>query len=274
LRVESRNPICGEKIVTDAEGPKWKKLPRLLWGKGWIRYPAILLAIVVALFLLLVLTDRVIMPTVVHWGNVGVIPDLTDLSLDQAQEVLENKGLGLEVTSEVYDLAKPPGTILSQVPGPNSRVREGRSVKVVVSKGGKTVLVPKLQGVSMRQAELLLAHEDLELGDVGWVASDSFPQDVVIASTPSFDTPVPQGMSINLTVSLGLQPDSVEVPDLLGMNLQASRKRLREIGLQLGRIKSRSNDDFLPETILSQSPAAGLRVQRGTEINVEISTTE
>ena len=58
------------------------------------------------------------------------------------------------------------------------------------------------------------------------------------------------------------------------MNLQASRKRLREIGLQLGKIKSRNNDDFLPETILSQSPAAGLRVLRGTEINVEISTTE
>jgi beta-lactam-binding protein with PASTA domain len=260
--------------MTDAEGTKWKGMPQRLWGKGWIRYPVILLAVLAGLFLLLVVTDRVIMPTIVHWGNVGVIPDLTGLSLDEAKGVLEKKGLGLEVTSEVYDLTKPPGTILSQIPGPNSRVREGRSVRVIVSKGGKTVLVPKLQGVSMRQAELLLAHEDLDLGDVSWVASDSFPQDVVIASTPSFDTPVPQGMSINLTVSLGLQPDSVVVPDLLGMNLQAGKKRLREIGLQLGKIKSRNNDDFLPETILGQSPAAGLKVQRGTEINVEISTTE
>jgi beta-lactam-binding protein with PASTA domain len=260
--------------MTDADGTRWKGIPRLLWGKRWVRYPAILLATLAGLFLLLVLTDRVIMPTVVHWGSVGVIPDLTGLSLDQAKGILEGKGLGVEVTSEVYDLTQPPGTVLSQIPGPNSRVREGRSVKVIVTKGGKTVLVPKLQGVSMRQAELLLAHEDLDLGEVSWVASDSFPQDVVIASTPSFETPVPQGMSINLTVSLGLEPDSVQVPDLLGMNLQASKKRLREVGLQLGKIKSRNNDDFLPETILSQSPAAGLRVQRGTEIDVEISTTE
>jgi beta-lactam-binding protein with PASTA domain len=260
--------------MTDAEGMAWKRILRRMWGKWWIRYPAILAAVLASLLFLLVVTDRVILPTVVHWGSVGVIPDLTGMSLDEAKGVLENKGLGLEVTSEVYDLSKTPGTILSQIPGPNSRVREGRSVKVIVSKGGRTVLVPKLQGVSMRQAELLLAHEDLELGDVSWVASDSFPQDVVIASTPSFDTPVPQGMSINLTVSLGLQPDSVTVPDLLGMNLQAGKKRLREIGLQLGKIKSKNNEDFLPETILSQSPTAGLKVERGTEINVEISATE
>jgi len=260
--------------MTDATGTKWRRTFQPVWRRRWIRYPVILLGAGLSLFLLLLLADRVIMPTVVHWGKVGVIPDLTGLSLDEATEVLDDKELKLEVTSEVYDPSRPPGTVLSQIPGPNSRVREGRSVKVIVSKGGETVLVPKLQGVSMRQAELLLAHEGLGLGDVSWVASDSFPENVVIASTPSFETPVPQGMSINLTVSVGLEPDSVKVPDLLGINLEESKRILREIGLQLGKIKSKVNDDFLPETILSQSPAAGLMVPRGSEIEVEMSTTE
>ena len=49
---------------------------------------------------------------------------------------------------------------------------------------------------------------------------------------------------------------------------------LREIGLQLGKIKYTVNDDFLPETVLDQSPASGLKVERGTAIRVEVSTTE
>jgi beta-lactam-binding protein with PASTA domain len=245
-----------------------------VWRKRLLRYPVLMVMTIASSFLLLLLVDRVILPFVVHWGEVGVIPDLTDLSLEDAESILDDKGLKLQVSAEVYDLTKPPGTILSQVPQPNSRVREGRFVRVTVSKGGKTVLVPKLQGISIRQAELLLAHQGLEMGDVSWIPSDSFPEDVVIASTPSFETPVPFGMSINLRVSLGSQPDTVEVPNLLGMNIQESRKVLREIGLQLGRIDLKVNQDFLPETILGQFPPPGVKVERGTEMKLEVSTTE
>ncbi len=260
--------------MSEAAGAKVRQIFESVWRRRLVRYPAILAGTVVALLLLLILVDRVIMPVAVHWENVGVIPDLTGLSLEDAETMLDDKGLKLEVSAEVYDPAMPPGTILSQIPGPKNRVREGRYVKVTVSKGGKTVLVPRLQGISIRQAELLLAHQGLEMGDVSWVPSDSFPEDVVITSTPSSETPVPYGMSVNLRVSLGSEPDTVEVPDLLGRNLEESRMILREIGLQLGKIKYTVNDDFLPETVLDQSPAGGLKVERGTAIRVEVSTTE
>ena len=176
--------------------------------------------------------------------------------------------------AEVHDPTKPPGTILSQIPHPNTRVREGRFVRITVSKGGKTVLVPKLEGVSIRQAELLLIHEGLELGEVSWTPSDSFPKDVVIASTPSSETSVPHGMSVNLRVSLGIKPDTVVVPDLLGMNLEESKKILREIGLQLGKTKFKVNNDFLPGTILRQSLKPGQKIVRESKIVLEVSTTE
>lgn len=253
---------------------KVKQVLAFIWQKRSVRYPLLAVGILAALVFLMFLADRVIMPVVVHWGQPSAVPDLGDLSLEEAKTVLNRKGLKLEVLAEVYDPAKPPGTILSQIPQPNSRVREGRFVKVTVSKGGKTVLVPRLQGISMRQAELLLAHAGLELGDVSWVSSDSFPQDVVIASMPSFETPVPHGLSINLRVSLGTRPDTVVVPDLLGKNLQECRKILREIGLQLGDTEQVVNEDFLPGTILSQSPPSGLKVRRGSEVELEVSATE
>jgi serine/threonine-protein kinase len=140
--------------------------------------------------------------------------------------------------------------------------------------GGKTVLVPSLDGVSIRQAELLLVHEGLDLGDVSWVPSDSFPEDVVIATTPSSGTSVPHGMSVNLKVSLGAKPASVEVPNLLGMSLEESKRVLREIGLQLGRTEFTVNNDLLPGTILNQSLSPGREVRRGSKIRLEVSATE
>ena len=255
-----------------------KDKSRQLFGWAWryklIRYPLLVFGTVAALFLLLLLTDRVIMPIVVHWGEACVVPELTDLSLREAKEILGNKGLRIQVLSEEHDETKPPGTVLFQIPRANTRVRAGRLVKITVSRGGKTVPVPKLEGVSIRQAELLLIHEGLELGEVSWVPSDSFPEDVVIASTPSSGTSVPLAMSVNLRVSLGIRPDTVVVPDLLGTNLEESKKILREIGLELGKMKFKVNNDFLPGTILRQSLKPGKRIERGSKIILEISTTE
>ncbi|MCK4403619.1 MAG: PASTA domain-containing protein [candidate division Zixibacteria bacterium] len=253
---------------------KLKHIFGFIWRNRPIRYPLLLLGTIATLFLLLLLADRVIMPLVVHWGEARAVPDLTDLSLEEVEDISKRKGLNLQVLAEVYDPTKPPGTILSQIPPPNTRVREGRIVKITVSKGGKTVLVPKLEGISIRQAELLLVHEGLELGEVSWTSSGSFPEDVVIASTPLFGTSVPHGMSVNLRVSLGIKPDTVVVPDLLGMNLDESKKILREIGLGLGKTKVKVNNDFLPGTILKQSLPPGEKIERGSKINLEVSTTE
>jgi beta-lactam-binding protein with PASTA domain len=250
--------------------PVWK----LIWKNKAIKYPLLILGIPVGLFVVLLLADRVIMPFVVHWGEATEVPDLIDLNLKEAEKVLKKKGLELQILTEEHDATRPPGTVLSQIPGPKTKVREGRMVKVTVSKGGKMVLVPKLGGVSIRQAELLLAHEGLKLGDVSWVVSDSFPEDVVISTTPSFETSVPLGMSINLKVSLGSKPGTVEVPNLVGMNLEESKKILRELGLQLGKIKETVEEDLLPGTIIKQSLPPEQEVKRGSKINLEVSITE
>lgn len=252
-----------------------KQLFDFFWRKKPVRNIAILfLGTVVTLYLLLLLVDRVILPVVVHRAETCMVPNLINLSLPQADSILNKAGLNIQLLAEEYDPTQPPGIILSQVPPPHTKVREGRTVKVKVSKEADLVSVPKLKGVTLRQAELLLVHEGLQLGDISWVTSDSFPKDVVISSTPSSGVSVPSGISVNLEVSLGIEPDTVVVPDLVGKNVEESKKILMELGLQIGRIKFKMNDDFLPGTILEQSLPAGERVTRGTEIDLQVSATE
>ncbi|MFH1336781.1 MAG: PASTA domain-containing protein, partial [Candidatus Zixiibacteriota bacterium] len=172
------------------------------------------------------------------------------------------------------DPSKEPGTIISQIPAPGTKIKEGRMVKVRVSKAEEAVIVPQLKGISVRQAELLLGQASLQLGEVSWVPSDSFPRDVVIENIPSSGLSVPPGTSVNIVASLGVVPDTVMMPDLVGKNIEESRRILQEIGLQIGKKKSKTNDDFLPGTVLDQSIMPGDKILRGTEIDLVVSTTE
>jgi eukaryotic-like serine/threonine-protein kinase len=234
----------------------------------------LLLCTLIVLYLIILFVDRAVMPVIVHRGGTAVVPNLVDLSLQQADSVLGKQDLELQILAEETDPSRQPGMIISQIPAPGTKMKEGRTVKVKVSKAEEAVTVPKLKGVSVRQAELLLAQAGLQLGEIIWVPSDSFPKDVVVESTPPSGISVPPGISINVTASLGPLSDTVSMPDLVGKNLEECKKLLLEMGLQVGNTKSKTNDDFLPGTVLDQSIQPGDRVARGTEVDLEVSKTE
>lgn len=251
-----------------------RKAKTFIWRKKYIKYPGLIVGIFVALFLFLLLVDRVIMPAVVHSGRDCVLPDITNLSLREAEEILQKRDLSLRVLAEEYNPLEPPGIILSQSPAPGSKIKRGRIVKVVVSKGEKMVLVPYLKGVSLRQAEIMLGEKGLEVGEINWVTSDTFPENVVVASSPSFRLSVPSGMSVNLEVSLGVSPDTVRMPDLVGTSLEETKIILEKFGLEIGEIKYETKDYLPPETVLEQFPREGAEVEKGTRVNLKVSTVE
>jgi beta-lactam-binding protein with PASTA domain len=231
------------------------------------------IAIVIVYFVIL-FADRVVMPVIVHRGGTSIIPNLVNLDLQQADSILAHEDLQLQILAEEADTSKQPGTILSQIPPPGTKIKEGRMVKVKVSKAEEAVIVPQLKGISIRQAELLLAQASLKLGDVSWAPSDSFPRNVVIENIPSSGLSVPPGISVNIVASLGAVPDTVSMPDLVGKNVEDCKRILQEIGLQIGETKSKKNDDFPPGTVLDQSMSPGDKVLRGTEIDLVVSKTD
>jgi beta-lactam-binding protein with PASTA domain len=245
-----------------------------IWRKKYIRYPGLVVGVFVVLFLFLLLFDRVIMPAVVHTGRECILPDITNLSLKEAEDILEKENLSLQVLAEEYNPLTPPGIILSQSPAPQAKVKKGRIIKVVLSKGEKMVLMPDLKGVSLRQAEIMLSEEGLKVGEINWTISDSFPENVVTESSPSFGLSVPSGMSINLEVSLGVSADTVRVPDLVGTSLEEAKNTLKEFGLGIGKIRYEAKDYVPPETVLEQSPQESAKVAKGTKVNLKVSTVE
>jgi serine/threonine-protein kinase len=243
-----------------------------VWRNKYIRYPILIVGIFVAFYLFLLLVDRVIMPAVVHSGREYLLPDITNLSLKEAEEILQKRDLSLKILAEEYNPSKPPGIILSQSPNPQTKVKKGRIVKVVVSKGEKIVQVPNLKGVSLRQAELMLGEEGLEVGEINWIPSDSFPENVVVNSSPSFGLSVPLGMSVNLEVSLGASPDTVMMPNLAGKSLEEAKNILKELSLEIGETRYEVKNELPPGTILEQFPEEGTKIQRGSNVELTVST--
>jgi hypothetical protein len=67
-----------------------------------------------------------------------------------------------------------------------------------------------------------------------------------------------------------VQDDLVVVPDLTGSLSQSAEGLLRQLGLQVGKIEQRESD-VRADSILSQQPAAGTRVRRGTIIDIFVA---
>ncbi|HLA50476.1 MAG TPA: PASTA domain-containing protein, partial [Thermodesulfovibrionia bacterium] len=70
------------------------------------------------------------------------VPSLTGKDVPAASELLNNKGLSLEVQGEEYNEKIPAGFISRQDVIEGEKVKKGSSIKVFVSKGGEMFTIP------------------------------------------------------------------------------------------------------------------------------------
>lgn len=91
------------------------------------------------------------------------VPDLKNLTVDQASSRLSQAGLTLGTTTEQYSETVSSGKVISQSPAPGGKAKEGSAVSIVVSKGPEPtkVTVPNLDGMNKADAESALTAKGL-----------------------------------------------------------------------------------------------------------------
>ena len=231
----------------------------------WLVIPLVIIILTGMIF------DKIVMPIVTRQGSEFTLPDYTGKTLQQAQLGLEDLGLAGEKASEEYSVDVQAGIVLRQFPRSGVKVKPGRTVKLVVSLGQKMVPIPELAGKSVRQAMLDLETAGLELGEVQWALSDTLPERVVVFSYPSAGFEVPQGSMVNLMVNRGRASTFTYMPKLVGKTLDEAKKELESKGLKLGVVTRRTNENYLPQTVLDQSEQEGSELDIGTEIDLVVS---
>ncbi len=209
--------------------------------------------------------NNVVMPRLVHSAGAVRVPDLSNLTLEQAERELRPLGLVVSRAGERFDPSVPRGFVLSQDPPPETPVRGKRRVTVIVSLGEEFSSVPELYGESLRGARLLLERAGLRVGGITRAPSDEVGDGLVVASDPSAEMVLPRDTPVGLLVSSGSGPDVFVMPDVVGREIGGVRRQLESLGFRVLVPPSAPNVG----AIVSQDPPAGARITRDATIALQ-----
>ena len=209
--------------------------------------------------ILYILINSLAMPYVAgKFKGTVKVPALVSLPPEQAKAILSKNDLiyMLDSTGD-YSADVAAGKILTQYPETGTEVKKGRRIWVKISKGLKSVEMPTLRGLSLRQAEITLQQLGLKVGRVREVRNSMIPSGAVIGTSPGAKATVEKGREVNIELSQGTSSESSGMPALTGMSLAQAKDEIRKLDLTLGKITYKKEPKSLPNTVLSQSPSAG-----------------
>jgi serine/threonine protein kinase len=131
-----------------------------------------------------------------------------------------------------------------------------------------TVQVPNVTGFS--QADAISTLKTAGLNPVVQAAgSPTVAKGQVISENPPTGTPLPLKTTVTIYVSTG--PAAVPVPDLTNQSLTDAKAELARDKLTLGTITPQDSA-LAANTVLSQSPKAGVTIGSGTAVNVVVAS--
>ena len=187
------------------------------------------------LFVVALLTASATLRLFIHGREVSV-PNLSNLSDEDAEKAAAKLGLNLSVENRFYSAAVAPNHVLSQSPVAGSRVRRGWQVRVTESLGGQQVNVPDMTGQTERPAALVLRRLQLEVGTIARLPVAG-PPGLVLTQSPPPNTTDLAGPRVGLLVSDDDSAASASaayvMPALGGMTLFAANVRLARAGLHI-----------------------------------------
>jgi serine/threonine-protein kinase len=205
------------------------------------------------------------------------VPDVDSLPVADAEAELRAAQAAADepvewriVRETEYSETVARDSVIRQEPGAGADLRDGGTVRLVVSEGPPPVELPPLEGTTQLAAMRALEKADFEVVTVRQ-HDEGIPKDTVITwRTRDVERPaeLPKGSTVDLVVSDGPAPRTI--PDLSGQGFEAVKAHFEGMGLPVARV-----DDFSSEIdrglVISTDPAPGLTVERGTTVTVLVS---
>ena len=189
---------------------------------------------------------------------------------EDAKELLEENNLYIAVEGKTHSDEIEEDRIISQHPEKGTMVNPEYTVRVVLSLGPETVLVPDVEKNTKREAEKDLENQGLTLGEHEYRNSE-YPSDTVIGQSIPPNTEVPKGTEISLIISLGPEEKLVTVGNYIGQKLDVAKQMINGDKLKLNKVSERYSDTASKGTVIEQSLAPGETVSEFRSIDLVVS---
>jgi len=202
------------------------------------------------------------------------VPDLVGLEISAARVELERAGYTMAIEREVFTPNFGEGRVVSQRPGPGQNLRRGRKIHLTLSMGMKETELPRVTGLTLRQAALELQKAGFAEGGILRVEHPSVEKGAVIAQDPPAGALGAEGAPVNLLVSTGSSTKPARVPDIIGLSIDEAEPILRAAGFIVDEKLTRADNGVPEGTVLDQFPAPGSLHPQGEDVSLTISTRE
>lgn len=206
------------------------------------------------------------------WSSQNVtVPNVVGKPVEVAQTTLKKLDLKVSV-DEIASDDVPAGEVISQTPIAGTNVKAKRIIHLTVSKGGSTMLIPDLKGLTLSQAKERLDKLGLTIGAVENGNDPDKPSEIIISQSPEPGSKTTKGTRVNIVINM---KQKVSIPSVVGMTLSDAKNTLSSLKLAVGTITSSDGGsiDDASAVVVSQDPTAG-ETKSDTVVNLTVAAKQ
>ncbi|MGM9735192.1 MAG: PASTA domain-containing protein [Candidatus Cryptobacteroides sp.] len=210
-----------------------------------------------------------------------VVPDFSNLTLNEARSLAAASDMRVEVTDSVFVKRMRKGTVYRQNPAAGDMVKSGRRISLTINAvNAKKVTMPNLIGYSMRQAKAELLSRGLVLGNLIYepdIATNNVLRQYMDGSEIEPGVQIESESVIDIVVGLNGNDCVTYVPDLLGIRHLGAVDAVHDNSLNVGRLRFdntvKDYEDSLNAVVYRQEPDISPDpVPMGSEIVLYLTT--
>ncbi len=198
------------------------------------------------------------------------VPNVVGSTREEAQQKIEGAKLKFEVSSEEYSADTEENHVISQDPAyleSYNKVKEGSTVKVVVSKGTEKTKVPNVKGKEKDEAVQLIEDAKLK-AEIVEETSKTVKEGYVISQETDANTEVNAGDTVKIHVSTGTEKETV--PGVVGKSQDEAKKALQDLGFVVT-VTNAEDSSKENGAVLKQSLDEGQSVEKGSAITITVN---
>jgi hypothetical protein len=173
-------------------------------------------------------------------------------------------------TTGTLQLSIPAGALLTDSAGNPLDTAAAFTDDTTLTVTTALVDVPFVIGMTETAAGSEITGSGLVVGNIDFQYNANIPAGEVFGQVPAGGTSLTLGSDVNLTVSLGA-PNTVSVPDLVGLTQAAAESAILSSNLVAGSITTQASDTVPAGTVISQNPQGGTDVNPGTAVDFLVS---
>jgi len=236
---------------------------------------ALRISLLLALFMAMAAGGAYLALTLIIKGaDTVVVPNLVGKDVLYGLEILSDLGLNTRVKGTAYHDQVPKNHVIDQDPAAGAAIKRGRDIRLRVSRGPKTIVMPNLAGLSLQQSRILLTENDLCQGALAGMTSPRHAVDQIMAHYPPPGATVSRHTCADLLISRGPSSPTFPMVDLSGLILETGIRRLEQLQLTLGSIRVVHTVGAPLEAIVDHLPMAGHRVALGGRVELTVNRSK